>query len=226
MDNKANVLISMVLKSEGGYSSGTGKMSADSGGETYCGIARKFFPSWSGWKIVDANKPLKYNQKINNATLDKEIKEFYYQKFYVKMKIDRISNYCLSAHVFDMGVNAGISGSIKLLQKAINKVYNVNISVDGIIGEQTLSYANGSNENELLDEFIEQRNQYYNNIVAKRPSQKVFINGWLNRVKSVTSEYCKCSKNILSTSVDTSQNSIWKTILSFIFNLIKKYLKN
>ena len=27
------------------------------------------------------------------------------------------------------------------------------------------------------------RKQFYNNIVKKNPSQKVFLNGWMNRLK-------------------------------------------
>ena len=36
--------------------------------------------------------------------------------------------------------------------------------------------------------FIEQRNQYYENLVSRNPSQRKFLNGWLNRVKNTTSE--------------------------------------
>lgn len=28
----------------------------DSGGETYAGIARNFFPNWRGWPLIDAAK--------------------------------------------------------------------------------------------------------------------------------------------------------------------------
>lgn len=31
--------------------------------------------------------------------------------------------------------------------------------------------------------FIEQRNQYYENLVSRNPSQRKFLNGWLNIVK-------------------------------------------
>ena len=35
---------------------------SDSGGMTYAGVSRKWFPNWEGWKIVDAHKPLHRNQ--------------------------------------------------------------------------------------------------------------------------------------------------------------------
>ena len=31
-------------------------VSGDTGGETYAGIARNFFPSWEGWAVIDAAK--------------------------------------------------------------------------------------------------------------------------------------------------------------------------
>lgn len=44
--NKAHL---EVMGNEGGYANNP----ADSGGETYKGIARKFHPAWPGWKMVD-----------------------------------------------------------------------------------------------------------------------------------------------------------------------------
>ena len=37
---------------EGGWCNVPG----DAGGETYAGIARNFFPDWSGWPLIDAEK--------------------------------------------------------------------------------------------------------------------------------------------------------------------------
>lgn len=186
MENKAIKLIKMVLKSEGFY----GKVADDAGGETYCGISRAANPKWEGWKIIDKHKPLKYNQKINDTTLDHLIEDFYYQKFYLPMKIGQIDCFCIAGHLFCQGVNSGISTAVKLLQKTINKVYKVSISVDGKIGDKTLSYVNNTKASELKQEFINQRNAFYKNLTVKKPSQKKFLNGWLNRVKSTSVECC------------------------------------
>lgn len=104
------------------------------------------------------------------------------------MKIDKVEDMLISGHLLCHGVNAGIKTSVKLLQKAVNNVYNVKISVDGMIGSTTLKYTNGAKTNEVAREFIEQRNQYYKNLVSKNPSQRKFLNGWLNRVKNTTAE--------------------------------------
>ena len=189
MDSKAIKLINMILQREGGYSSGKdSKSSGDLGGETYRGITRKNFPKWSGWKIVDKNKPLKYNQIIKNAQLEDDVRQFYYEQFYTPMKIDNINSLLISGHLLCHGVNAGIGNAVKLLQQAINQAYSVKIKVDGIIGNITLSYANGDKKDEVAQDFIQQRIQYYKNIVVKKPSQKKFLNGWLNRVAETTKE--------------------------------------
>lgn len=217
MDSKAIKLIDMVLKHEGGYAFVDG----DSGMETYRGISRKYHPSWNGWSIVDSKKPLKHNQIIKDESLENNVRQFYYKYYYTPMKINRLNNLLISGHVFCHGVNAGKATSIKLLQKAINKACSVNIAVDGIIGKETLSYANGDKQSEIANELINQRNQYYQNLANNKPSQKKFLNGWLNRVKTTT-KTCSNS-NIFATSLGS--DGIWKTILEYIFKLIKALVK-
>lgn len=197
MDKRTETYIDMVLTHEGGYSSGKDKYSSgDAGGETYCGIARNANPKWEGWKIVDKNKPLKYNQKIKDDKLAQMVRDLYYEKYYKPIKADQIDDDMIAAHLFCHGVNAGLKASVKLLQKAINKVCKQNIQVDGIIGKVTLSYANNGTFAKLIaSEFIAQRNAFYRAIVAKNKTQAKFLNGWLNRVKGTTKVAEEYTKN-------------------------------
>jgi len=217
MDSKAKRLINMVLKNEGGYANVKG----DNGGETYRGITRKNFPNWSGWKIVDKYKPLKNNQIIKSTQLENDVLDFYYDEFYLPMKINKIDSLMISGHLLCHGVNAGIKNSVKLLQKAINITYSVSISMDGIIGTNTLKYANGSKKSKLANNFIEQRKQYYQNIVKKTPSQKKFLKGWLNRINETTKD-CSSSTVSLFTSFssDSSSNNLIIKIIKFIMGMI------
>ena len=155
MDAKAIKLIDMVLTDEGGYAS-----PKFDGHETYRGITRDNHPNWDGWKIVDANKPLKHGQIIKNTSLENDVRQFYYKYYYTPMKIQSLNDLLTSGQLFAMGVNAGSKTAVKLLQKAINKVYNVQIAVDGIIGKNTLSYANGSKSIKERQEMINQCNNY------------------------------------------------------------------
>lgn len=207
MDNRSDKLINMVLKHESGYSMVIG----DRGGETYRGITRKNFPNWNGWSIVDANKPLKNGNIIHDRRLENDVFNFYYRYFYSPLKLDDINNLLICGHLLCHSVNAGIKNGVKLLQKAINDTYSININVDGCIGKQTINYTNGSMQNELCENFIKRRKQYYVELVNKRPSQKKFLNGWLNRVDNTTK---MCSKNDMLSSLLHSANGLLSNLFS------------
>lgn len=182
---KKETIISKTLETEGYYVNDP----SDSGGETYCGIARNSNPNWKGWKIVDAHKPLKWNQKIQDSELEQLVIEIYDTKYYQPIKADRIDSDMIRTHLYDMGVNAGTGAAVKLLQKAINKVYGISIAVDGAIGNITLTYTNNKAKlNELVNEFINQRRLYYQDLVKRKPTNQKFLKGWLNRV-DITTEF-------------------------------------
>lgn len=226
MDKNA-LLVEMVLKHEGGYVNDKN----DNGKETYCGISRRSHPRWAGWKIVDTYKPLKWNEKIDDAELNQCVIDLYTKNYYKPLKLESINNLLLSAHLFDHGVNAGLSASAKLLQKSINTVYNLSIAVDGKIGNETLSYANSPDKlTDLVNEFIKNREQFYKNIVNRNPSQKKFLNGWLNRVKTTTKTIQNYQKGLTRDEQNVCiadgtflepNKPIWLKILEFIWKLIQ-----
>ena len=39
-----------------GFEGGWCNVQGDSGGETYAGIARRYWPDWPGWKLIDGEK--------------------------------------------------------------------------------------------------------------------------------------------------------------------------
>lgn len=91
-------------------------MKGDTGGETYAGISRKWFPKWEGWKIVDANKPLRWNQKIKDQALAAMVKTFYKKTFWDAIEGDTIEHQVTAERLYDFGVNAGSARSIKQIQ--------------------------------------------------------------------------------------------------------------
>ena len=186
--NKDRILLNLIYKSEGGYAN----IEGDSGGETYKGISRKWFPKWEGWKIIDEYKPLKRNQFITTSSiLDDYIDDFYKKEFLDKLKTDNISSLFICGHLVDHAVNCGVKPAIKVLQRAIKNTYNCgnDFTVDGIIGNKTLHYCNHLGKYiELENEICNARKNYYKDIVENNPSQSKFLKGWLNRVDN-TSEY-------------------------------------
>jgi lysozyme family protein len=129
----------ITAKNEGGYANVEG----DRGGETYCGITRPNFPKWAGWVKVDAYKPLKNGQIVNDATLEDLVHSFYKQNFWDKVKGDDIINQESANGIYDFAVNAGYRKAIILAQRALQ------IKETGVMDSTTLDTINNTQKFEL-----------------------------------------------------------------------------
>ncbi len=108
------IAMNLVSPNEGGWVND----SDDTGKETYCGIARAFWPNWEGWKIVDSLKnkhgiPVGYKQHVDLAAL---VDSFYRKNFWDKVDGDSIASQAIANQVMDAAVNEGIIKAIKRLQ--------------------------------------------------------------------------------------------------------------
>jgi lysozyme family protein len=160
---------------EGGYSN----HSNDRHGETYAGITRVNFPAWPAWFIIDKNKPLKQGQIIRDERLKGMIEAFYLDKYWYKVQGDKINNQAIAEMLFDWTVNSGYHAA-KALQKVVGEV------ADGVIGPKTLAAVNAGCQEQIFTQFNELRIKFYNDIVIRNESQRVFLKGWLNRTMSFT----------------------------------------
>ena len=116
--------------------------------------------------------------EIENLTRD-QAKEWYTKHFYSKLK--RIPRHLLHIVIY-FAVNSGISRSIKTLQKAANYFHQANIDEDGLIGPNTLRWA----ERVSAGEFRQLRFQFYEELVEKNPEKYGrFRTGWLRRCMRV-----------------------------------------
>lgn len=182
MTQKQKVLIDLILKSEGNYVNDP----LDSGGETYKGISRKNFPNWKGWEYIDTIPNKKRGDEFDNEEVNNSVYSFYLINFYNKLKIDDIKDLHISAHLLDQSVNSGNSVGVKCLQRAVNTLIPVPLTVDGAIGPNTIQEANNCNPKTLLSALEEERRKFYRSIVERKPSQEKFLKGWLNRVNNTT----------------------------------------
>ena len=111
-----------------------------------------------------------------------------------------------------------------------DSIYGVNIAVDGIIGSTTLQYTNRTDRViDLGKELIQQRNNFYRNIVKNKPSQKKFLNGWLNRVTGTTNTVLKAEQkpvqNVLYADYQVKEDNNVNLLTSIgkgILNLFKR----
>ena len=95
----------------------------------------------------------------------------------------------LSQLAFSMGVNFGIYAAVRQIQLACND-YGSHLVVDGEIGNQTNSAAwKCPDATGLAMAFLAKCRSRYHAIVACKPSQNKFLNGWLSRVDHLQREF-------------------------------------
>lgn len=159
-----------ILKWEGGYVNDPN----DNGGETYRGISRKNFPNWTGWAVIDAKK-----KPIKKGTIFPELEEkvaaFYRLNKWNKIYGDTIKNERVALFLFDWFVHSGYH-AVKSVQRICN------LTDDGVIGSKTISGINNY-VGDLHSKLIASRIEFVKNIVKNRPSQQVYIDGWMNRIE-------------------------------------------
>lgn len=109
-------------------------------------------------------------EDIKNLSIERA-KQLYKRDYWDKAKCDQLPD-GLRFHVFDAAVNSGIKRSIETLQKALN------VGVDGLIGNQTISAANLKDVNSTFNQFYAARISFYTSI----GTFKDFGKGWMNRV--------------------------------------------
>ena len=164
-------IIEVVLEHEGGYVDDPD----DRGGATNWGVTQAVYENFVGYKCD--------KEEIKN--MDEETaKEIYHEKFWKPSRADKLPAEVRETY-FDMVVNHGQGGPVKILQQACNnkrKPENY-IDVDGGIGPNTIRAAKNLKNWELQVE----RSGYYWNLVFKgskytqRTSQVKFIRGWIRR---------------------------------------------
>jgi lysozyme family protein len=160
--------LAFTLGNEGGYVNHP----ADPGGATNFGIIQRNLDRWNG-----AHPDLGFPGDVKDLTRN-QAEEIYRADYW---RWDAISDPAIAIKLFDIGVNCGTGTSIKLLQKAVNKLVQPPIAVDGQLGPGTLSAANAQPPDALLQALCQAQVEYYQAIVERNPSQSVFLKGWLNR---------------------------------------------
>ena len=101
----------------------------------------------------------------------------------------------LAVTLYDGAVNMGASRAVKQLQEAMNATGETQldhyspIAEDGIMGPDTRELANALADVHLdwyaARSSLRLRDAFYRRLAAFRPSMKVFLTGWRNRVKAL-----------------------------------------
>lgn len=178
---------------EGGYSN----HGDDRGGETYCGISRRWYWSWYGWPIIDEMKDARGFPDIlcEAHALPDLVRDFYRDEYWIRLKCSAMPQ-AIAGEVYDTAVNMGRSVAIKILQRSLNalnrgSVDYPDIAVDGHIGRKTIAAMDAllseDGERYLLIALNVLQGEKYIKIMTEDPTQEAFARGWLNRI-SLTME--------------------------------------
>lgn len=162
-----NEAVNRVLEIEGGLNEDPD----DRGGITNYGISFNL--------LKRLNKSAKRDDIIN-MTKD-EAKEIYRKCFWEKMQGDRVNDQELSFKILGILANIGEFLGIRVIQRAYNAVSPHKISVDGIIGNETINAINAINTDNLIESIRVQQRIHYLNLIELDPRQIKFKKGWLRR---------------------------------------------
>lgn len=158
---------------------------SDRGGPTKYGICLMFAKDVRDMNLMDkdGNRVIT-KEDIKKLTFDDAIK-IYKKYFWDRFNLDSVEDNQKAFLVFDACVNHGYRGATKIVQKTLNKC-GYNLLVDGIYGPKTRNALINADSQKFIKVFQEVRTDYYYAIVRNNPSQKVFLKGWLNRIKWTT----------------------------------------
>ncbi len=169
---QASKLIPFILKWEGGFVNDPD----DSGGPTNKGITISTYEAYCAGKGLP--KPgIKELENIPDAHWDDIFKSMYWDKWLA----DDIESQSVANILVDWVWGSGSWGII-IPQRILG------VKPDGIVGPVTLKSLNGRNPEEFFRAIRAARVNYLDDIVRKRPSNRKFLRGWMNRLNDITFE--------------------------------------
>lgn len=147
---------------------------SDRGGPTRFGISAKAFAGYFGFEPTAPQM----------ATLTKSAAELIAAEYYYKAPgFDKLPYSPLAEQMFDIGFNMGPSRAWKLLQSVIG------VKQDGLFGPVSWDAFDGhwfapGGTVYVNNGLVDARLDYYDAIIKRDPTQKVFEKGWRRRAES------------------------------------------
>lgn len=165
---------------------------ADKGGETYAGIARKIYPNEPIWSVVDSYKaslgrPLKTNEGVPNT---EPLVKAFYERLWIANNFGKIKDQNTANILYDWFINSGYlafktnAPETFGVQEILNRDFKKSLTLDGRLGPDSVAAINSVDNAKLYNTIKKERINFYKNLVAKNPSQSVFLAGWLKRINS------------------------------------------
>lgn len=178
--------LDLILRNEGGYSNDP----CDRGGSTMMGITQGTLNAWRRYHP-------EFPEDVRSLTRE-HVAAIYQRQYWEASGCERVP-WPISLILFDMAVNSGNGNAVRGLQRTINRILlsrgKPTIPEDGGFGPVTDgALREALNIAGLLPfgmAFIAIRREFYQGIAKRNPTQKRFLNGWLNRLASVEQAFRK-----------------------------------
>lgn len=183
-EEKFEKAISFSLKWEGGknFSVVNGKPIIKGAAKNDAGGATAYGVTWATLKAAHKAGIVAHDD-ICKLTLD-EAKLIYKRNYWDKYNWEKLE-YPAAVCCLDCCINHG--GFASILQRAANDC-GQNLVVDGKFGPKTFAGLCACDARELAEKIYQERKIYYEKIIARNPSQKVFRAGWMRRAEDMRRE--------------------------------------
>ncbi len=158
-----------ILKWEGGFSNDP----LDRGGATNKGVTIATFKEFC--KRKGYSRPTV--GQLKNISEDEWL-EILKTMYWDKWRADEIQSQSVANILVDWVWASGVWG-IKIPQRVLG------VKADGIVGRITLGAVNEQNPRIFFEKIKEERREFVHRIVRRRPDQRRFIRGWLNRINNL-----------------------------------------
>ncbi len=162
-------LVPFIKRWEGGFVNDP----FDYGGATNMGVTIATYRAYCRKK----GYPRPTIERLKNIST-KEWTEILKTMYWNKWRADEIQSQSVANILVDWVWASGIWG-IKIPQAVLG------VKRDGIVGKITLGAVNAQDPRAFFEKIKEERKEFVYGIVRKRPEQRRFIRGWLNRINSI-----------------------------------------
>ncbi len=165
-------LVPFILKWEGGFVNDPD----DAGGATYKGVTYETYKAYcrkKGYPVPTVSMLAKMPQ----AHWEEIFKTMYWDRW----RADEIKSQSIANILVDWVWASGAWG-IRKPQELVG------VLPDGIVGAKTLAAVNSKNPQELFEQIKAMRVQFIDDICRRRPANKKFKRGWLNRINDLKYE--------------------------------------
>jgi lysozyme family protein len=159
-----------LLRLEGGYVNHP----LDKRGPTKYGVILTVWQEYGHDKDGDGDIDAEDIKKLSEEDARYIAKKIFWDFFLA----DLIVNESLAEFIVDWGYNSGRKTVAKIVQRLVN------VTIDGIVGPQTIRAINSADQELLFNALKIERKVFLNNIIKRKPDQIVFYDGWMNRVNS------------------------------------------